>query len=78
VGCGIGYCPDPLFFVDYRYQSNRVKDFCSMDEPDIIKLLDSERGFSMQAKHWLGVVVLLAVGYYVGLKYPNFYKGQFS
>jgi hypothetical protein len=27
----------------------------------------------MKMQHWLGVVVLLAVGYYVGVNYPGFW-----
>jgi hypothetical protein len=28
----------------------------------------------MNAKHWLGMLALLAVGYYVGVNYPAFWK----
>jgi hypothetical protein len=27
----------------------------------------------MQAKHWIGVLVLLVVGYFIGSKYPQFW-----
>jgi hypothetical protein len=28
----------------------------------------------MTTKHWIGAVVLLVVGYYVGTKYPAFWQ----
>lgn len=31
----------------------------------------------MNYKHIAIVIATLAVGYFIGLKYPNFYKGQF-
>lgn len=31
----------------------------------------------MTSKHWIGALVLLAVGYYVGTTYPAFWK-QFA
>lgn len=30
----------------------------------------------MKSHHWLGAVVVLLVGYFVGVKYPNLYKGS--
>lgn len=29
----------------------------------------------MNTKHWIGAVVLLVVGYFIGTKYPNFWQG---
>lgn len=29
----------------------------------------------MTTKHWIGAVVLLVVGYFIGTKYPNFWQG---
>ena len=32
----------------------------------------------MQQKHWLGAIIVLVVGYFVGIKFPNLYKGSLS
>lgn len=32
----------------------------------------------MKTQHWLGVAVILAIGYILGLKFPNLYKGSLS
>jgi hypothetical protein len=29
----------------------------------------------MSTKHYVGAIVLLVVGYFVGVKYPNFWQG---
>lgn len=29
----------------------------------------------MKTHHWIGAAVLLVIGYYVGIKYPNFWSG---
>ncbi len=31
-------------------------------------------GVGMKTHHWIGAVVLLVVGYYIGMKYPNFWQ----
>lgn len=32
----------------------------------------------MKLPHYVGIVVILAIGYFVGLKYPNLYKGSIA
>lgn len=32
----------------------------------------------MKLPHYVGIVVILAIGYTLGLKFPNLYKGSLS
>jgi hypothetical protein len=32
----------------------------------------------MKTSHYIGAVVLLVIGYYVGIKYPNFWSSAVS
>lgn len=41
---------------------------------DLCRMLQNERG-SMNSKHWIWLVVVLAVGYYLGTKYPSLLSG---
>jgi hypothetical protein len=50
--------PDPRF----------LAEIC---DDDLLWRLSHEGRFHMKIQHWLGAVVLLAIGYFLGTKYPQ-------
>lgn len=72
MGSGLAFDLDCFLLVDDRHQTDGVIQ--RFDSDGLMHRLETEGRFSVKVQHWLAVVALLAVGYFVGTKYPNFWQ----
>lgn len=72
MGCGASLDLDRFFLMDDGHQTDGVVQ--RFDSDGLMRRLETEGRFNVKIQHWLGVIALLVVGYYVGTKYPNFWQ----